>query len=142
MRDDLFAETRSTNEDCDFAYVLPCRCGKFKSILHRFVWITALRNVHTQQRVHKVVKLNLVSAYVKKIYLYNIQIKLKSLKNLIIMLKKSNKIKQTKYTDRLTSRPAKLLVVVPYKRTLLWGSCTMVSVEHCLEEQISTTCPF
>lgn len=66
LGDDLFAETRGTNEDCDFAYVLPRRCGKFKSVLHRFVWITLLRNVHTQQRVHKIMKLNLVSAYVKK----------------------------------------------------------------------------
>lgn len=72
LRDDLFAETRGTNEDCDFAYVLPSCCGKFKSILYRFAWITALRNAHTQQRIYEVVKLNLMSAYVTKIYFYDI----------------------------------------------------------------------
>lgn len=65
MRDNLFAEARCANEDRDFAYALPRRCGNFKSALYRFVRIIVLR-LHAQQSIHEVVKLDLVSAYIKE----------------------------------------------------------------------------
>lgn len=66
LRDNLLAEARDTNKDRDFADMLPCRCINFKSVLHCFVWIAALRDVHAQQGVHEVMKLDLVSTYVKE----------------------------------------------------------------------------